>query len=67
MASTASVSGLSSGIQWQDMIEQIMTLEKSRQLDPITTLQSKNEMRLAAWQSYGDVVAKATALTQFAE
>jgi flagellar hook-associated protein 2 len=58
MASTTSVSGLTSGIQWQDMIDQIMTLEKSRQLDPITNQQSKNELRLAAWASYNDVITK---------
>jgi flagellar hook-associated protein 2 len=75
MASSTSVSGLSSGIQWQDMIEQIMSLEQSRQLDPITALQTKNQARIAAWQSYGDVVTKvrdaaqvlqkATAFTSF--
>lgn len=58
MAIGTSVSGLSSGIQWSDMIEQIMSLEKARQLDPISALQMKNQARIAAWRSYGDVVTK---------
>src|SRR5262245_57541970 len=58
MASSASVSGLVSGIQWRDMVDQIMQLEQSRQLDPITAQQTRDQARLAAWKSYGDVVAK---------
>lgn len=52
------ISGLVSGIQWRDMIDQIMSLEKARKLDPITAQQTKDQARLAAWQSYGDVIAK---------
>ncbi|HEY9226327.1 MAG TPA: flagellar filament capping protein FliD, partial [Gemmatimonadaceae bacterium] len=54
----SAVSGLASGIQWRDMIDQIMSAEKARQLDPITTQQTKDQARLAAWQSYSDVVTK---------
>jgi len=54
----SSVSGLASGINWQSMIDQIMAAEQSRQLDPITTEQTKDQTRLAAWQSYADVVSK---------
>jgi len=46
-----SVSGLSSGIQWQQMIDQIMQLEQSRTLDPITAQQTSDQARLGAWQS----------------
>jgi len=52
-----SVSGLSSGIQWQQMIDQIMQLEQSRTLDPITAQQTSDQARLGAWQSYSDVVS----------
>lgn len=55
---TTSVSGLVSGIQWSDMIDQIMQVETSRTLTPITDKQSKDQLRLAAWKSYSDVVAK---------
>lgn len=54
----SSVSGLASGIQWQQMIDQIVAADQSRILDPITTQQTKDQARLAAWQSYGDVVSK---------
>ena len=52
-----SVSGLASGIQWQQMIDQIMQLEQSRTLDPITTQETTDKARLSAWQSYSDVVS----------
>ncbi len=51
-----SVAGLSSGIQWQDMVNQIMQLEQSRTLDPITAQQTADQARMGAWQSYSDVV-----------
>jgi flagellar hook-associated protein 2 len=54
----SSVNGLASGIQWQQMIDQIMQLEQSRTLDPITTQETTDQARLAAWQSYSDVVSK---------
>jgi flagellar hook-associated protein 2 len=54
----SAISGLASGIQWRDMVDQIMSLEQSRQLDPITKQQTRDKARLAAWKSYGDVVAK---------
>jgi flagellar hook-associated protein 2 len=53
-----SVNGLASGIQWQQMIDQIMQLEQSRTLDPITTQETADKTKLAAWQSYNDVVSK---------
>ena len=32
MSSIGTVSGLASGIQWRDMVDQIMEMEKSRRL-----------------------------------
>ncbi|HTJ18798.1 MAG TPA: flagellar filament capping protein FliD [Steroidobacteraceae bacterium] len=52
----SSVQGLASGIQWQQMIDQIMQLEQSRTLDPITAQQTSDQAKLGAWQSYNDVV-----------
>lgn len=40
------------------MITQIMSIEKSRTLDPITAQQTKDQTQQAAWKSYADVVAK---------
>lgn len=53
-----SFSGLASGIQWRDMVDQIMKLEESRQLAPITRQISEGETRAEAWKSYGTTVAK---------
>ena len=35
--SVSSISGLASGIQWSDLIDQIIKLESSQQLDPLNT------------------------------
>jgi flagellar hook-associated protein 2 len=49
MASTSSVSGLSSGIDWQSMIEQIRTAEH-KPIDLISQQKSVQEKKLKAWQ-----------------
>jgi flagellar hook-associated protein 2 len=54
----SSISGLASGIQWRDMIEQIMSIETRRQLDPITAQSSASKTRIDAWNAYSSVVAK---------
>lgn len=56
--SLTSISGLSSGIQWQDLIEQIVRLEQARQVTPITNEISAVEARTAAWSAYGTLVNK---------
>lgn len=53
-----SVQGLASGIQWRDMIDQIMAAAQASTLDPVTAKQTADKARLAAWQSYNDVVGK---------
>ena len=54
----ASFSGLSSGIQWQDMIDQIMKLEASRTVDPIANRVSTQRARIDAWKTYEGLVSK---------
>lgn len=56
-APVGSISGLASGIQWQDMVDQIIALDKSRMLDPLTNQQSKDQAQLTAWQNYKTVVS----------
>lgn len=51
------ISGLASGIQWRDMIDQIMTQETTTKLDPLTAQQTKSKTQQAAWKSYSDVVS----------
>ncbi len=54
----SSVSGLASGIQWQDMIDQIMQLEQQRRLDPVTTASTKAQSQYDAWGQWQSLVAK---------
>jgi len=51
------VSGLASGIQWRDMIDQIISQESATKLNPITAQQAASKTQQAAWKSYADVVA----------
>jgi flagellar hook-associated protein 2 len=53
-----SVSGLSSGVQWRDMIDQIMAIESQRRLDPIKSRASDEQKRTDAWGTYQGLVAK---------
>lgn len=55
------ISGLSSGIQWRDMIDQIMKAEQARTLDPVTTRQSALTRQSTAWASFQGLAAKVRA------
>ena len=43
-----SFQGLASGIQWRDLVDQIITLETARALNPITTAISQENDRIGA-------------------
>ena len=43
MTSSSGISGLVSGIQWRDMIDQIMSLDTARQLTPVTDKVNKDQ------------------------
>jgi flagellar hook-associated protein 2 len=58
MASIASFSGLASGIQWQDMIDQVMELEAARRVAPLTAQITTQQQRSAAWANYQVVLGK---------
>jgi flagellar hook-associated protein 2 len=51
------IQGLSSNVQWQDLIDQIISLEQARTLAPVTTQISKAQTSVGAWQSYQTLVA----------
>ena len=53
-----SFSGLASGIQWRDMVDQIMALEASRKLRPVTDRQTTEQKRFDAWGSFSSLVSK---------
>jgi flagellar hook-associated protein 2 len=53
-----SVQGLASGIQWQDMVDQLATIDQQRELDPITAAITASQAQSDAWTSYQTVAAK---------
>jgi flagellar hook-associated protein 2 len=53
-----SFSGLASGIQWRDMVDQIMAIESSRKLTPVTDRQTAEQKRFDAWSSFSGLVSK---------
>lgn len=57
MSSIGSFSGLASGIQWRDMVDQIMRLEQSRRLDPLNRRVGVQEKRVSAWNEYRSLVS----------
>lgn len=58
MASVASFSGLASGIQWQDMIDQIMQVETARRVTPLTSQIAAQQKRADAWTAYRSVIGR---------
>lgn len=50
MASTSLISGLSSGIDWQSMVTQLIAIDHKR-VDLITTRKTTEESKLSEWQS----------------
>ena len=53
-----SFSGLASGVQWRDLVDQIMAMETSRKLLPVTDRQTTEQKRYDAWGSFSALVAK---------
>jgi flagellar hook-associated protein 2 len=49
--STSLISGLSSGINWRDMIDQLMQVEH-RRVDLVTSKKTDDESKLSEWQSF---------------
>lgn len=54
----SSISGLASGVQWRDLVEQIIALDTQRKLDPVLTKKSLAESRLDAWGKWQGLVSK---------
>lgn len=45
-------SGLASGVQWRDLVDQLMSIETQRKLDPVTARRSLVQKRIEAWSQY---------------
>ena len=56
--STATVNGVVSGIQWQQMVDQIMAIDQSVELTPVTNRQTAAQAEAAAWTQLQSVVGK---------
>jgi flagellar hook-associated protein 2 len=56
-APTSSVNGIASGIQWQDLVTQIMAAESARSVDPLTAKKAAASSAQAAWKQFETVAA----------
>ena len=63
-----SFQGIASGVQWRDMVDQIMQNEAAQQVSPITAQQTAATKRADAWSQFMGVLSKfrdaATALSK---
>jgi len=57
----SSVSGLASGLQWQDLIDQIMAAESARRIAPLQAREKALQSSIDAWHGYSSAVAKLAA------
>ncbi len=55
MTAVNTIQGISSGIQWQDMVDQLIAVDSTRELDPITAQITSVGNQSAAWSSYRSV------------
>lgn len=54
--SSSSVQGLASGIQWQDLIDQLIQVDTTNQITPITAKITADTNKSSAWSSFGTAV-----------
>ncbi len=54
----ASFSGLSSGIQWNDVVDQLVKVEQDRTVTPLTTAITNSGLAKTAWTTYQGLVQK---------
>lgn len=53
----SSVSGLASGIQWRDLVDQLVAVEASRRLTPLTDSRTAAQSQSDAWNQYSTLVS----------
>lgn len=51
--STSSVQGLASGIQWQDLIDQLIQVDTTNQITPISDKITADQNKVSAWTAFG--------------
>ncbi|MEX2570309.1 MAG: flagellar filament capping protein FliD [Gemmatimonadota bacterium] len=58
MASIGSFSGIASGIQWRDMVDQMMQVEANRRISPVQTQVGTAQKRRDAWNNFSSLLSK---------
>lgn len=53
-----SFSGLASGVQWRDLVDQLVAIDRQRRLDPVTARKSQAQGRVEAWSRYQALAVK---------
>ena len=56
--SISSITGLASGVQWRDLVDQLISIDTQRKLDPITANKTLAQKRTDAWTSYQTLALK---------
>ena len=56
--SVSSVSGIASGIQWRDVVAQVMQIETARRLTPVTRLRDAARKQADAWKNFETVAGR---------
>ena len=58
MGTSINISGLSSGVQWRDLVDQLYAADKARSVTPLQTRISDADKRKAAWKEMSSLVTK---------
>jgi flagellar capping protein FliD len=58
MSSISSFSGLASGIQWRDLVDEIIRTEQVRRVSPLTQQATQDQRRIDAWKSFQTLVGR---------
>src|SRR5688572_11092178 len=58
MSSIGSFSGLASGVQWGDLVDQMINLESARRLTPLRTEVAARQGSRVAWSTYQSLLSK---------
>ena len=53
-----SFSGLASGVQWRDLVDQLVSIDKQRRLAPVTARKTLAQNQATAWTSYQALAVK---------
>jgi flagellar hook-associated protein 2 len=53
-----SISGLASGVQWHDLVEQVIAAERMRSVTPLSQQIDANRRRVEAWNTFRSLVSR---------